>query len=86
MKHLKLFEEFEEFKKDTRIVHNVKADDVVNMFDRFSDIYNAGAQFIDFDVVELTVYDSDDMTQEEINDRLDELENVIYNAHLKNEI
>jgi len=80
MKYIKLFEEFES-KKDTRLVSGVKANDVANYFDKWVD--DIGAQFIDFDTVELMVYDTDDMTQEEIDEKLDGAEETIFNAHLK---
>ena len=70
--------------KDTRTIKNVKSVDVCSYFDRHDDIYNVGVQFIDFDIVELTVYDSGEKTQEEIDDIMDYIEDVIYNTHLTN--
>ena len=80
MKYIKMFEEFES-KKDTRLVSGVKANDVANFFDKWEE--NVGAQFIDFDTVELMVYDTDNMTQEEIDEKLDDAEKTIFSAHLK---
>lgn len=81
MKYIKLFEEFG--KKDTRLVSDVNATDVVSYFDR--NVEGVGAQFIDFDTVELIVYNSEDMTQDEIEERLDSAEDTIFNVHLKND-
>ena len=79
MKYLKIFEDYQN-KTDTRIVNDVKATEVVDYFDRNVD--NADAQFIDFDTVELIVHDTEDMTQDEIDEILDGMENTIFNAHL----
>lgn len=84
MKYLKLFEDYNS-KKDTRLVSGVKANDVVNYFEE-NDFYNIGAEFIDFDTVELTVFDSDDMDQDEIEEKLDGAENTIFSAHLQSDV
>ena len=83
MKHIKLFEEYSTEKIDTRLVSGVKAKDVVDYFDRNGDVYGVGAQFIDFDTVELMVYDTDNMIQDDIDEKLDGAEDVIFSAHLK---
>lgn len=81
MKYIKLFEDYSSEKIDTRLVSGVKANDVVSYFDRNVD--DIGAQFIDFDTVELMVYNTDDMTQDEIDEKLDGAEDTIFSAHLK---
>lgn len=67
---------------DTRVIKGVKAMDVVNYFDRYVTL--VGAQFIDFDAVELTVYEQPDQTQEDIDIIMDWAEDKIFAAHLKN--
>ena len=54
---------------------------MVNYFDR--NIETAGAQFKDFDTVELMVYEYPDQTQDDIDIILDSLEDTIFCAHLK---
>ena len=81
MKYIKLFEEYNTTIIDTRLVTGVKANDVVSYFDRNVD--DVGAQFIDFDTVELMVYDTDNMIQDEIDEKLDGAEDTIFSAHLK---
>lgn len=72
-------------KNNTKILTGVKAVQVVEFFDRNADVYNSYAvEFIDFDKVQVYVYDADDLTQEAINECFESAENTIFNAHLKN--
>jgi hypothetical protein len=67
-------------KIDTKIISGVKAFDVVSYFDR--NIETMGAHFIDFDKVEIIVYYSEDLTQEEIDEKFEWAKETIFAAHL----
>ncbi len=71
-------------KIDTKIISGVRAVEVVEYFDR--NVETMGAHFEDFDKVEIMIYDSENLTQEEIDEKFDWAKETIRSARLNNRL
>ena len=59
----------------------VKANKVADYFNNHSDIYtDFNVQFVNWTVVQVTLFDN--LTEEEARERISEIRDIIYNAHL----